>query len=732
MPYRIGMDLRVLGPLEAVAEGVPLPLGGPKQRLVFAILVMEDGRPVSVDALIDCLWGESPPAEAPGSIHTYVSRLRVGLGERLHRNAGGYALQVLEEELDARRFERLLSEGSRVMATDPARAAELLHDGLAMWRGPPYADLHDEPALRGEICRLEELHAAALEERIEADLAGGHHVDLIAELEVLLTVHPFRERFQGQHMLALYRCNRQAEALQAYRQTQSLLAEEFGVDPCQELQDLEQRILQHDPVLELDLRSADVTVSIDRTSPEASPSLDRGRIGETCTAAFLFTDVEDSTVLWETDQSSMELALAGHDQIVTAAIEDAGGRVFKHTGDGMLSLLANVDAAIGAALRAIAGLATAEWGNIGALPVRMAIDFGEVLVRQDDLAGLVLNRASRLLTLANSGQVLLSEAARAAIVDPEGIDVIDAGEQRLKGLPPMRVFELVVTDPASSAWGSTAQLLAGRPAFADHIRGYELKELVGEGGLATVYRATQHSTGREVAIKVMRAGVAGDPAFVRCFESDAKLVAQLDHPHINPLHDYWRDGDVAYLVMRFIRGGALRVALDRGAWHREPAMHLLDQVRDALGYAHHRGVLHRAIHPANILLEEGGDALLTDFALAAGATAVCEHVSNHARMYLAPEVQRGEPFTRQSDLYSLGMVARKLLTGHLAGDPSHSDEDEHHDLPAGWFALLTRATADDPDERFETAGDFLDALHGVTGRPDRAIGSSIPRGSRFD
>ena len=88
-------------------------------------------------------------------------------------------------------------------------------------------------------------------------------------------------------------------------------------------------------------------------------------------------------------------------------------------------------------------------------------------------------------------------------------------------------------------------------------------------------------------------------------------------------------------------------------------------------------------------------------------------------MYQAPEVQRGEPFTVQSDLYSLGMVARELVTGHLASDPSHLDEDEHHDLPPGWFALLTRATADDPDERFETVGDFLDALHGVTGRPAR-------------
>lgn len=712
--YGDGMDLLVLGPLEAAADGVPVPLGGPKQRLVLALLVTANGRPVGVDALANGVWGDSPPTDASSSIHTYVSRLRGPFGERLFRRAGGYALRLQTDEVDARRFEQLLHEGRKVMASNPAGAARLLHDGLTMWRGPPYADLHDEPALRGEIFRLEELHMAALEEQIEADLALGRHGHLIAELEHLSTDHPFRERFQHQHMLALYRCGRQAEALQAYQHTRSLLADEFGIEPGRELQDLEQQILRHDQLLELDLRTADPAVVLDGDPGGVQPAFEPDRAGGTCTAAFLFTDVEDSTVLWDTDQSSMELALAAHDQIVGAAIEQAGGRVFKHTGDGMLSLLPDVDLAIDAAIQSMQELAAVEWGTIGALPVRMAIDFGEALVRPDDLSGPVLNRASRLLALAESGQVLLSESARRA-VHARDFEVIDLGEQRLKGLAPMRVFELIAGHPSSPTAGMPEGLLSTRPAFTDYIRGYELDELVGEGALASVYRATQQATRREVAIKVLRPEVAGDPGFARCFETDAQLVAQLEHPHINALYDHWRDGDSAYLVMRYVRGGNLRAALDRGAWHRDPALRLLDQVRDGLCHAHRHGIVHRGIHPANILLDTDGNALLTDFGIASGADVVFAKASNTARKYLAPEVRLGERFTVRSDIYSLGLVAVELFTGHKGRDPSHPDEDEHHDLPAGWYAVLTRAAAADPDERFETVADFLAALHGLAG-----------------
>ncbi len=704
------MDFRVLGPLEAAADGNPVSLGGPKQRLVLALLLIADGRPVSVDALTDRVWGDSPPANAPGSIHSYVSRLRSGLGGRLERKAGGYVLQLRPEEVDAHRFERLVSEAQAVMASDPEETARLLHDGLAMWRGPPYADLGDDPALQAEVWRLEELRIAALEDRIAADLALGHHADLVAELEVLCGNHPFRERFQHLHMLALYRSGRQAESLQAYQRTKSLLREEFGIDPCQDLQDLEAQILEHDLRLDLTGRPAAAAIEVRLDAGATVAESGTLRVGESCTAAFLCTDVEDSTFLWDTDESSMGLALAGHDEIVAAAVEAFGGRVFKHTGDGMLSMFPDVDSAVAAAVQAIAGFAVAEWGRIGALPVRMAIDFGDALVRSHDLAGPVLNRANRLLALANSGQLLLSEIALGAMKDRHERRVVDLGERRLKGLAPMRVFELVVVDHPSGERGSSPHLLVNRPAFTDHIRGYHLLERVGEGSLATVYRAIRQPASREVAIKVIRPEVAGDPEFVRCFESDAKIVAQLEHPHVTPLHDYWREAERAFLVTQYVNGGSLRLALDRGAWHVEPALRLLEQVTGALEYAHRQGIMHRDVRPANVMLDDAGNAYLVDFGLAVCAASVVARLSSAAIEFMAPEVRRGAACTPTSDLCSLGNVARELLTGHRPDTPLHSDEDQHHDLPRGFVTILDRATAQDSGDRFGTPGEFLDAL----------------------
>jgi class 3 adenylate cyclase len=520
-------------------------------------------------------------------------------------------------------------------------------------------------------------------------------------------------------MLALYRSGRQVEALQAYQRTKSLLRQEFGIDPCQELQDLEAQILEHDHHLDLTNRS----VATADGTPASACDLGRLQVGETCTAAFLFTDVEDSTVLWDTDQSSMELALAGHDEIVAAAVEAAGGRVFKHTGDGMLSMFPDVDSAVAAGAEAIAGFAVVEWGRIGALPVRMAIDFGDALVRTHDLAGPVLNRANRLLALANSGQLLLSEAALAALQDRHRRRIVDLGDRRVKGLAPMRVFELVLPD-APAARGSSEHLLSSRPAFPDHIRGYDLKEQVGEGPLAIVYRAIQQPAGREVAIKVVRPEVAGDPDFVRCFESDAKTVAQLNHPHVAPLYDYWREADRAYLVMQYVRGGTLRLALDRGAWHVEPALRLLEQVAGALEYAHRQGVVHRDLRPANILLDNSGNAILGDFGVATCAPAVAKYLSSVALEFLAPEVQGGGAHTPKSDLCSLGHTARELLTGHRPDLPVRPDEDQHHDLPSGFTAILARATAEDPDERFDTPGEFFNALWSLAERDDGALPTS--------
>jgi len=246
---RRSMDFRLLGPLEVVDHDRLLTLGGGRQRSLFAVLLLHANEVVSNDRLIDALWGERPPPTAAKTVQVYVSRLRKELGEgRLLTRAPGYLLSVERSELDLGRFERLVEEAR---GADPANAGESLRRALALWRGPALADLAYEPVAQNEIARLEELRWAALERRIEADLACGRHAELVGELEGLIAEHPRRERLRYQLMLALYRSSRQAEALDAYRTARRELAEELGLEPGEELKRLEQAILQPDPALDL-------------------------------------------------------------------------------------------------------------------------------------------------------------------------------------------------------------------------------------------------------------------------------------------------------------------------------------------------------------------------------------------------------------------------------------------------------------------------------------------------
>ena len=251
------MQFRLLGPVEVVDEGRPLVLGSAKQRALLAILLLHANEVVSRDRLIDELWGEQPPASAPHSLEVYVSRLRKALqpdgGERLLvTRPGGYLLQLEPDQLDLERFERLVEDGRRALADgDNERAAERLAEALALWRGPALGDLAYEPFAIPEVERLEEQRLAALEEKIEAQLALGRHGALIGELEAVSTKHPLRERMHGQLMLALYRCGRQADALDTYKALRRHLRDELGLDPSPALQRLEQAILRQDPTLEL-------------------------------------------------------------------------------------------------------------------------------------------------------------------------------------------------------------------------------------------------------------------------------------------------------------------------------------------------------------------------------------------------------------------------------------------------------------------------------------------------
>lgn len=241
------MDFRILGSLEVWDGERQLELGGPKRRALLAYLTLHANEVVAVDRLLDQLWGEKAPRNAAGALHTHVSRLRKELGtEVLATRAWGYVLRINPGELDLHRFEHLVADAESLPARE--RAAKL-REALALWRGPPLADLAFEPSLVGSIARLEELRVTVLENRIDADLEAGNHDGLAAELEALIPEHPLRERLRGQLILALYRSGRQAEALEVYRETRRVLVEELGIEPSPELKELERAILRHDPAL---------------------------------------------------------------------------------------------------------------------------------------------------------------------------------------------------------------------------------------------------------------------------------------------------------------------------------------------------------------------------------------------------------------------------------------------------------------------------------------------------
>jgi DNA-binding SARP family transcriptional activator len=243
----VQMDFRILGSLEVWEGERQLELGGPKRRAVLAVLVLHANEVVGVDRLVDQLWGDKAPRNAAAALHTHVSRLRKELGpDVVARRAWGYVLRTEPNTIDLERFERLVADADNL----PARErADKLREALALWRGAPLEDLAFEPAVAKDVARLEELHLTVLENRIDADLEAGNQTGLVGELETLIAEQPLRERLRGQLILALYRSGRQAEALEIYRETRRVLAEELGLEPSPKLRELERAILQHDPTL---------------------------------------------------------------------------------------------------------------------------------------------------------------------------------------------------------------------------------------------------------------------------------------------------------------------------------------------------------------------------------------------------------------------------------------------------------------------------------------------------
>jgi len=252
------MEFCILGPLEVLDDDRPVALGGARQRALLALLVIHANETLAIERLIDELWGERPPATAAKTVQVHVSRLRKAVerpgagvhSEMLVTRERGYELRVDPERIDSHRFERLIVTGRRELAASrPERALSLLEEALSLWRGPALGEFAYERFAQPEVARLDELRVGALEELMEAKLTLGRHAEVVGALEQLIGEQPYRERLRAELMLALYRCDRQADALQAYQDARRTLVEQLGIEPGQRLRELEAAILTQDQAL---------------------------------------------------------------------------------------------------------------------------------------------------------------------------------------------------------------------------------------------------------------------------------------------------------------------------------------------------------------------------------------------------------------------------------------------------------------------------------------------------
>jgi DNA-binding SARP family transcriptional activator len=329
-------DVRILGPVELVRDGRTLDLGGPQPRALIAHLALDQGRVVSVERLLARLWGEQPPASPLSSLQTTLSRLRrliepdraPGVAPTvIASEAPGYVLNVTRDSVDLQRFRDLALDGRRAAAAGhPGQALDRFATALAEWRGPALAGLGPDDVVAPIALALEEERLSVVEERFDAMLALGQHAEAVAELSVVVAEQPLRERLWSTLAVALYRSQRQADALRAIDQARRTLIDELGLDPGPELRDLERRILEHDPsLLAVPVAAAPV---VERT-PQTRSS-DARFVGRATEWSRLLTDLDRAAageprfVLLEGDAGIGKSAIA---ERLLAHAADAGWRV---------------------------------------------------------------------------------------------------------------------------------------------------------------------------------------------------------------------------------------------------------------------------------------------------------------------------------------------------------------------------------------------------------------------
>ncbi|MGI9111580.1 MAG: BTAD domain-containing putative transcriptional regulator [Gaiellaceae bacterium] len=487
------MEFRILGPLEARTRSTSLSLGGPKQRAVLAQLLLRAGEVVSCERLVDGLWTE-PPETATKAVQVHVSQLRKALAPHvaIHTRARGYVLEVAAEDLDLSWFERLRAAGMEAReAGDLGASASHLHAALALWRGQPLAEFAVEPFASVEASRLEELRLATLEERIDVDLELGRHGGLVSELEALVAENPLRERVRGQLMLALYRCGRQAAALECYREARGLLVEELGLEPGPALQRLERSILVQAPELEL----APPPPPPSSPPPPASVRSQQPPLEVRKTVTTIFCDVTGSTSLGEArDPEVMRRVMSRYFDEMRAALVGHGGTVEKFIGDAVMAVFGTPVLHEDDALRALrAALEMRERlavlndeleESFGVrLEIRIGVCPGEVVAGDPTRAETFVTGdsvivAQRLEAAAEPGEILVAESTYRLARDAVRAESLEP--LALKGkAKPVRAYRLLALDSAGPRTPRLRSPMVGRgresrllqDAFARAVQG---------------------------------------------------------------------------------------------------------------------------------------------------------------------------------------------------------------------------------------------------------------------
>ncbi|HEX6657556.1 MAG TPA: BTAD domain-containing putative transcriptional regulator, partial [Ilumatobacter sp.] len=490
----------------------------------------------------------------------------------------------------------------------------------------------------------------------------------MAELDALTAEYPYRESLRALQMLALYRCGRQAEALRAYARTRELLVEDLGIDPSPELQDLERRILAQD---------RELLISV-------GPTVQR--------RAVLVVDLDDAR--WR-DPWERDGAYSRRDDDLEAAATTEGGTKLSPKGTAGYVVFGDAINAVRAA-RAVVNDGT-----------RVAIDVGDLELRDDEPVGPPLARAARLVAIAHPGQALLSSGAHEALAQSAhtGWAAESLGRFDIVGLDPgVHIYQLVGrgfdADFPPLRVDRLPPLVPG--AVERSVPGYELRQLIGIGQLGEVHRAYQPSVGREVALRIFGRTMVCHPQFVRRFETASQRITRVEHPHVVPLLDYWREPNRAVMVSRLMTGGHLGQRIPENGFGPNEAFELVETIASAVASAHRHGVVHGRVRPENVLFDGEDNPFVADV----GIDEICAGVVTFASSaYDAPERLGGALATPMSDVYSLGVLVQHLLVG---SPPSMDCAFAVAEGPAS--AVVARATDQDPGRRQQSIDELIGEL----------------------